>query len=299
MLRLTHGPVTSRPLSVRARDGYPLAADLFLPAGPPAAAALVAPAMGVSRRYYAAYAAYLARRGLAALTVDLRGIGGSRRGPLRGFEASLHGWGELDLAGALDALAAELPGVPRVWVGHSAGGQLLGLLPDPPVAAALLVGAQCGHWRLWPSFPARLALAAFWWALLPASVALLGYLPMRRLGQGEDVPAGVAREWASWGRRREYLMAYAGPRGGLGFARYAGQLRTYAVTDDRYAPPRSVEALAALYTATSAEVRRVAPADAGVPRIGHFGLFRPRLEGTLWDESASWLLRAARGDRAA
>jgi predicted alpha/beta hydrolase len=290
--------VITRPLTVRARDGYPLAADLFLPSGPPAAAALVAPAMGVSRRYYAAYAGYLARRGLAALTVDLRGIGGSRPGALRGFAATLHGWGELDLAGALDALGDAVPGAPRVWVGHSAGGQLLGLLEDPPVSAALLVGAQSGHWRLWP-FPARLAMAAFWWAGLPALVGLFGYLPMRRLGQGEDVPAGVAREWAAWGRRREYLWAYAGPRGGLGFARYAGPLRSYAVADDRYAPPAAVEALAALYARARAEVRRVAPADVGERRIGHFGFFRPRLERTLWAESADWLLGAARGDRAA
>jgi predicted alpha/beta hydrolase len=290
--------VTSRPLTVRARDGYPLAADLFLPAGPPVAAALIAPAMGVSRRYYAAYASHLARRGLAALTVDVRGIGGSRPASLRGFEATLHGWGELDLAAALEALGHAAPGVPRVWVGHSAGGQLLGLLEDPPIAAALLVGAQSGHWRLWP-FPARLAVAGFWWAGLPALVTLFGYLPMRLLGQGEDVPAGVAREWGAWGRRREYLWSYAGPRGGLGFARYAGPLRSYAVTDDAYAPPPSVEALAALYARARVEVRRVSPAEIGEARIGHFGFFRPRLERTLWAESTDWLLRAARGDRAA
>jgi len=256
---------------------------------------LLAGAMGVSRRYYRAFAAHLAASGLAALTLDPRGVGGSRRGPLRGFEATLHGWGELDLAGGLDLLAREHPGAPLLWVGHSAGGQLLGLLEPCPVHAALIVGAQSGHWRLWSGWR-KPAMGAFWWVGLPALVALFGRLPMRLLGQGEDVPAGVAREWASWGRRRDYLMAYAGPRGGLGFARWGGALRVLAISDDRYAPPASVRALASFWRAARVEVEEVTPASAGVRRIGHFGFFRPAFEEALWRPAARWLL--ARADEA-
>src|SRR5512142_76942 len=104
-------------LAIPARDGFPLAADLFLPAGEPRAAALLAPAMGVPRAFYAAFAGHLAEQGIAALTVDYRGIGGSREGAgtLRGFRAALHDWAELDLAGALDALASRAPGAPLLW----------------------------------------------------------------------------------------------------------------------------------------------------------------------------------------
>jgi len=136
-------------------------------------------------------------------------------------------------------------------------------------------------------------MAAFWWVGVPVLTALFGRLPMRLLGQGEDVPSGVAREWASWGRRREYLLAYAGPRGGLGFARWGGALRSLAVADDRYAPPASVRALAAFYRGARVEVVDVHPADAGVRRIGHFGFFRPSFEARLWAPSADWLLARA------
>jgi predicted alpha/beta hydrolase len=281
-----------RTLGFPARDGHALEGELFLPDGPARGAVLVAGAMGVSRRYYRPFAAHLAARGLAALTLDPRGVGGSLRGPLRGLAATLHGWGEQDLAGGLDALAREVPGAPLLWVGHSAGGQLLGLLDPSPVVAALLIGAQSGHWRHWSGWR-RPAMAAFWWVGLPVLVALFGRLPMKLLGQGEDVPAGVAREWASWGRRREYLMAYAAPRGGLGFARWRGALRTLAVTDDRYAPPASVHALAGFWRAAQVEVVDVTPASAGVRRIGHFGFFRPRFEETLWREASGWLLARA------
>ncbi len=78
------GSGVHEPLRVEARDGFPLAADLFLPDAAPTAAVLIAPAMGVPRGYYAAFAGHLAREGLAALTLDYRGIGGSRAGALRG-----------------------------------------------------------------------------------------------------------------------------------------------------------------------------------------------------------------------
>ena len=55
---------------IRARDGDELVGDLFMPAGLPRAGVLVAPAMGVPRGYYRAFSAFLARQGMAALTVD-------------------------------------------------------------------------------------------------------------------------------------------------------------------------------------------------------------------------------------
>jgi predicted alpha/beta hydrolase len=176
-------------------------------------------------------------------------------------------------------------------VGHSAGGQLFGLHTGPEVAGALLVGAQSGHWRHWSGL-ARLGMAALWHVGLPALVPLVGYLPMRAFRQGEDVPAGVALEWARWGRHREYILAHR-PPAGAAFSAHRGPVRLYAVLDDAYAPPRSVEALARMFRGTAAEVRRLAPADAGVARLGHFAFFRPRFEATLWAEALAWLRERA------
>ena len=282
------------PLRVEARDGFPLAADLFLPDAAPRAAVLIAPAMGVPRGYYAAFAGHLAREGLAALTLDYRGIGGSRAGALRGFRCALHEWAEKDLAAALDALAGRLPGAPILWVGHSVGGQLFGLVDDPRVHAALLVAAQSGHWRHWPG-AGRLGMLAWWWAVVPALVPLFGRLPGAVFGGGEDVPAGVAREWAAWGRHPDYALSYARPRGGLGFARFAGRLRSYAVADDGFAPVPTVEALLRCWEGARSELRVVRPRDVGERTIGHFGFFRPRFGPTLWSEASRWLLEAADG----
>jgi predicted alpha/beta hydrolase len=277
---------------VPARDGVSLSADLFLPEGPPRAAVVVAPAMGVPRSYYGRFAAFLARSGMAALTLDYRGIGGSRAGSVRRSRAVLHEWAEQVLAGAVDFLAARVPGVPLLWVGHSVGGQLLGVLDDPRIAAALLVGAQSGHWRLW-SGTGRLRVLALWYAIIPLLVPLIRRLPGAILGGGEDVPAGVAREWAEWGRDRDYVLSYARRRGGRGFARFRGPLVSFAIADDAFAPLRAVEALVGFFAATRGEVRVVAPGDVGERAIGHFGFFRARLEPTLWRDAAAWLGAAA------
>jgi predicted alpha/beta hydrolase len=274
---------------VRARDGAALAADLHEPAGAPRAAALLAPAMATPRRFYAPFARRLAEAGYVVLAVDYRGIGGSRPERLRGFRAALHDWGEQDLAGAADFLAERHPRLPLAWIGHSVGGQLLGIVERVRVDAALLVAAQNGHWRHWPSALGRAAMFGFWHALLPATVAAVGYLPMRALRQGEDVPAGVALEWARWGRHREYIWSYAAERGGRNFTRYSGPLRGYAMSDDPYAPVPAHQALLRRFTASRAELRVVRPADVGQRRVGHFGFFRPAARETLWSEAIGWL----------
>lgn len=139
-------------LRIPARgDGFALAAELFFPSSPPKAAVLVAGAMGVKASFYAPLAEYMSRRGAAALTVDYRGIGGSRpRRSLRHFHATFHDWGERDLAGALEWLAWRVPEAPLLWVGHSAGAQLMGLVPDPAIGAALFVAAGTAYWKGYP-----------------------------------------------------------------------------------------------------------------------------------------------------
>jgi predicted alpha/beta hydrolase len=77
---------------VAARDGYPLAATVFTPEGTPHGAVLVASATAVPRKIYRGFASYLAERGFAALTLDYRGIGGSRPPSLRGFRARMRDW---------------------------------------------------------------------------------------------------------------------------------------------------------------------------------------------------------------
>ena len=248
---------------------------------------MIQAATGVKQEYYARFAAYLAGRDFTVLTFDYRGIGRSRPASLRGFTATMSDWALLDAAAALDFLAGNSRSGKILAVGHSFGGQAFGLLPHHErIGAALMVGSQSGYWRHWPP-----SGRAWMWPVthvaLPAISRALGYFPSSRLGFGEDLPAGVAIEWASWCRHPRYLVGALDA--GESYARFNARLRAYALTDDTFAPVGAVRALLALYSGARSELRQVTPREVGARRIGHFGFFREQFHDTLWREAADWL----------
>ncbi len=278
-----------RPISLtfEAADSRQLLATALEPRRVEAAV-VVASATGVPRRIYEGVARCLAEAGMAVLTFDYRGIGGSRQGhSIRADDARMQDWGRLDLEGALRWMRQAYPGAPLLVLGHSAGGQLIGLAPSARhVAGAAIVGSQLGWAGHWP-WPWRGLMWAAWHALIPGLTGVAGYLPMRAFGQGEDLPAGVAREWAAWGRRRNYLFDALEPEVRETYAALRFPVRALHITDDLYAPRRGVEALAACYGGPT-EVRSISPAEAGADRIGHFGWVRPRFQESIWTPIRDW-----------
>lgn len=270
-----------------ARDGYRLAGTLYRPRTPNRRAVLFQAAAGVKQEFYGKFAEYLAGRGFAALTFDYRGIGRSRPPKLRGFKARMRDWAEKDIGGALDYLARATHGARLIGIGHSFGGQAFGIVPgNERYVAALTVGAQSGYWKHWRGT----GRAGMWFlthVLLPGMSRLCGYLPARIFGQGEDLPAGVAREWASWCRHPGYIVGAVGAE--EAYARFAAPLRAYAIADDSYAPPAAVEAFLEFYPNAVRQLERVDPAQAGGGPIGHFGFFRERFKDTLWKDAADWM----------
>jgi hypothetical protein len=83
-------------------------------------------------------------------------------------------------------------------IGHSAGAQLVGLMPNHgAIRRVLMVAASSGYvWGL--RFPYSIAAYGYLRFYLPATARLLGYSPGRAIGMGEDLPAGVARQWSRW-----------------------------------------------------------------------------------------------------
>ena len=280
-----------RPIALvfEAADDRPLAATVLEPSRVEGAV-VISSATGVPRRIYEGVAGCLADAGLAVLTFDYRGIGGSREGgPLRLEPARMQDWGRLDLEGALRWMRKAYAGAPLMVLGHSAGGQLIGLAPSARhLAGAALVGSQLGWAGHWP-WPARVLMWSMWHGMIPALTTLVGYLPMQSLGQGEDLPAGVARDWAAWGRRRHYLFDALEPAVREDYAALRFPVRALHIADDLYAPRHGVEALVGFYGGPR-EVLTITPAEASVRRIGHFGWVRPRFEEAIWAPIRDWFL---------
>jgi predicted alpha/beta hydrolase len=283
--------------ALRADDGFTLGATLYTPKSRALGTVIVHGATAVPSAFYRRFAEFLAHHGLRVLTYDYRGVGSSRPHALRGFRASMTDWAKLDARAAHALVARRFPNEPVATVGHSFGGQLTGLLDEARnVQGSLFVGSQLGYYGHWERFD-RIKLGLLWRAVVPTLTASFGYLP-GQAGLGEDLPRGVAEEWARWCSSPEYLISHY-PDAAERFARFDRPLLFYSFTDDALAPPRAVEALIARLPNAKLEHRRLAPEQFGGEPIGHFGYFKPRFERTLWLDAVRFFARVLEADTAA
>jgi predicted alpha/beta hydrolase len=280
-----------------ARDGYLLGATLFLPRGAKRHAVLINSATAVPRKIYKGFAGYLARRGCAVLTYDYRGTGDSRQKALVGynqpkslvgFKASMADWAALDVSAAVAWMRERYRTLPLGYIGHSFGGQALGLIPDnAEVSRALLIAAQAGYWKLMAA-PERYRVYAMMNFIGTPLTRLLGYAPGWS-GIGEDLPKDVFLQWTDWVMSKRYMFDDPNLPALKNFANYKGAMRALCLSDDPWATRPAVELLCSGYTSAKPKIITVRPADAGVSKIGHFGFFRPEHRDTLWRGAAEWL----------
>ncbi len=274
-------------LPLQAVDGAPLAAALFEPRGDARGTLIVHGATATPQRFYRGFARFLADHGVRVVTYDYRGVGRSRPASLRGYRATMTEWALLDARAIHGHVARQFGADPIAILGHSFGGQLVGLIDEPREAkGAIFVGAQLGYYGYWP-LAARARLALTWRALVPTFTRTFGYLP-GRFGIGEDLPRGVAEEWARWCSHPDYLVSEH-PDAGARFARFDRPTAFYSFTDDAFGPRRSVDALLARLPSANVDHRRVDPREVGKGPIGHFGFFRAPFRDPLWREALAFL----------
>ena len=280
-----------------ATDGYLLGATLYLPRRARRQAILINSATAVPRQFYKGFASYLARRGSAVLTYDYRGIGGSRQQSpteinrprsLAGFDASMSDWAARDVTAAVAWMRERYKTLPLHYIGHSFGGQALGLLANnTEVSRALLIAAQAGYWKLMAAPERYRVYALLNFAGRPLT-RLLGYTP-GWAGLGHDLPKGVFLEWLKWVLSERYMFSDANLKALENFPNYKGALRALCISDDPWASRPAVELLCSGFTSTAPEILTVTPADAGARKLGHFGFFKPEHRDTLWRGAAEWI----------
>lgn len=287
-------PVEIDQVELVADDGTVLGGTLFTPRARARGTVIIHSATAVPQGYYRRFAQFVVQAiNARVLTYDYRGIGESRPRSLRGFQASLTDWARLDAAAAHRFVRERFPSEPFAVIGHSFGGQLVGLIDEPNAAtAAVMVGAQLAYYRDWPARDHG-KLGFVWNWLVPAATAVFGYMP-GRFGLGEDLPRGVARQWAAWCTHPDYLISEhldARER----FARFDAPTLFYSFTDDEYAPEAAVDHLLRRLRRAPLQHVRLSPEDRGADAIGHFGFFRPRFATTLWTEAATFLRDSLEG----
>ena len=278
-------------VTIEATDGVNLVGNVYEPEGEPAYQLLALPGIGVPQRVFRHLAAWFAGNGVRVVTIDYRGMGASNLDQTALRTASLTTWATRDAVGAL-RFVEQSNQAPVVLLGHSFGGQALGFSDEfRRLHGVIMVGSSFGLARHWDGL-ARVKLAAYWNLILPASAAVFDIVP-GWTGLGEPLPRGVAREWALWGRTREWLLSHV-EGAERRYATFDRPIRAYAMTDDDIAPPRAVSDLLGRFRATAVERIDLAPSDLALPKIGHVGLFRPGATERIWREMFDFGSRVAR-----
>lgn len=216
------------------------------------------------------------------LTFDYRGVALSAPKQLKGFKMSYLDWGTLDLAAAIDFLAQDP--IPLFMVGHSYGGQALGLAPNHAKVTAMYCFGTGAGWHGYMPFKEKMKVQVIWNIIFPPMVAVTGYLPWSKLNMGADLPIGVYQQWRKWCKNPTYF--FADPEQHALIAQYA-QVKTpiYAVSalDDDWALPNSRHAFMQHYSNAPMQFINISASDYGLREIGHMGYFRKGSE-KIWDE---------------
>ncbi|PQZ87329.1 alpha/beta hydrolase [Arthrobacter sp. MYb227] len=283
--------IGSETIKITCSDEYVLTGDHFRPVDSPVRGIVViAGATGVLAKYYHRYAKFLAEHGYCAITFDYRGIGASAPTTLRGFHARWYEWGYQDVNAALRWARENYPNVEMQVIGHSFGGFGVGLAEESRwLTRILTVGAQ--HAYL-PDYAAshRREFVTRWHLQMPLIALLHGYVDGKARGWLEDIPRGVALDWA---RSRKNFVKIR-PRSVSERLRAHQQALTakilaVAATDDPFATVAAMNRTLAYTPRAAGQIARLEPQAYDLSELGHFALFHSRFSDTFWTQTLDWL----------
>lgn len=242
---------------------------------------IIASATGVSQSYYESFAKFISSNNINVYTFDYCGIGESLNSPIKKVKTSASDWAKIDLEAVIQFCLTKHSTHKITLLGHSIGGQMIGLAPSSTKAdRIILVAAQSGYWKFWKGF-GKLRMLANWYILFPILTNIFGYLPSEKVSAMKNLPKNVALEWRKWCVTKNYLFDYFS-KSELFYSSINSKITSYSVSDDNYAPKEAVDWLANKFENCTMERIHLVPSDLDQNHIGHFGFFKKKLKNNFW-----------------
>jgi predicted alpha/beta hydrolase len=124
---------------------------------------------------------------------------------------------------------------------------------------------------------------------VPLGALIKGYAPTSAVGLGEDLPAGVARQWGQWCAAGGYATNATRGKPEQDFhAQVRTPITVLHAEDDDIATPATVADLLRTFPGASKKALSVKPSNHGLKAIGHIDWFRASHQA-LWPMIASAL----------
>lgn len=248
---------------------------------------VIAPAFGVPQSFYRDFSQYIASKGLNVLTFDYRNTSADNDNPRQKGQNSLglklSDWGTKDIDEILAFAVTQ--NRPIYYLGHSIGGQLLGLSKyTAQIKKAMFVGVSAPYWKRWP-FPAKLKVLTASHLLIPSVAALTKHFPAKQLGLGNQViPSPLFTQWAGWMRKPDYHLDKSFGLNQQHYADLRCELLSLGFSDDTLAPKQNIAHLLSFYPNAKSQIEIIEPKSIATKSIGHTGFFKKRFENSLWQK---------------
>ncbi len=268
---------------INARDGFKLSATIRRPLSKIKGVIQINCGTGIPQQVYSNLAIYLTEYGYVTITYDYRGIGNSKPKKLRGFVAKIEDWGIIDMTSIFDWIITEFPNEKKIIIGHSMGGQLVGLMDNyQKIDKLILIASSTGYWKDMNS-PYKWLMPPLWFLFIPLTTFIYGYANAKKLRQGEDLPKGVALQWRNWCINPDYFEEnFKKSNLRLFYDKIRIPLKSIQITDDPIANEITANKILKYYENAKIDIEKISPEQHGVKKIGHTGFFSRQFKDSLW-----------------
>jgi predicted alpha/beta hydrolase len=247
---------------------------------------IIAPAMGVARRFYNAIALYFFNLSYSVISFDYYGMLDHKK-IRKQTEIRLSDWGFKDIDSVIAHANKHFPGQELFFLGHSIAGQLFPLAStNVKIKAAFLVASQNVAKRNWRGF-SKVKVNLFWNIIIPVCTVLFGYVPAFAYGGKHDLHKSIARDWAKWGNSKRGILGEV-ENASAYYRDLNVPTKFLSFSDDEMlAPLNAVKQLYESYGTPLKFHEHIIPEKIGMSSIGHFKFFKTECS-FLWPKIEDW-----------
>lgn len=269
-------------------DSATLNGIIFYPQSEPKAVVVINPATAIKTQYYYPFARFLTENGFVSVVWNYRCFCESKSEKLSQSKASFSDFGTKDIPAILKFVKEKFDNTPIIGIGHSVGGQQLGLVSNNYFYNGFLaVATSSGYARNMP-LHYKLQSLLFFKIFGPLSIFIKNYVCSKKFNIMEDLPRYVFSEWKRWCSKENYLfhedfIGTSLPKGN--YEALPFPIHVLTSSDDEVATSKNLDSFwKHVKSKHGIKFTTIKPSNIGCKKIGHLGYFRGKYSLTVWKE---------------